>query len=148
VYLVAGTQVDEPKNNEIRIMRLSQLHRTRKSGYTEVEESDSDSDDDNVDEDPVLEHRAIPTNGGTNRIRVYQTPTLNSLVAASWSELGKVHIWNIQSAYNLLSNPGCVETNKKDTPIYTVRQHGDEGYGLAFHLKVHFCLGTIKARSF
>ena len=130
MYLVAGTQADQPQNNEIQIMKLSQLHKARKSRYTEQDEdSDSDSDDDNVDEDPVLEHRAIPTDGGTNRIRVYQTS--NSLVAASWSELGKVHIWNIQSAYNSLSNPGS-ETSKKDTPIYTVKQHRDEGYGLAF----------------
>jgi ribosome assembly protein RRB1 len=130
MYLVAGTQSDQPQNNEIQIMKLSQLHKTRKSRYTE-EDEESDSDDDNVDEDPILEHRAIPTNGGTNRIRVHQTPTTDSLVAASWSELGKVHIWNIQSAYNSLSNPGS-EMNKKDTPMYTVKQHRDEGYGLAF----------------
>src|SRR5271170_2362369 len=130
MYLVAGTQADQSQNNEIQIMKLSQLHKTRKSRYTE-EDEESDSDDDNVDEDPVLEHRALPTNGGTNRIRVHQTPTTDSLVAASWSELGKVHIWNIQSAYNSLSNPGS-EMNQKDTPMYTVKQHRDEGYGLAF----------------
>ena len=66
MYLVGGTQADQPQNNEIQIMKLSQLNKTRKSRYAEQDEdSDSDSDDDNVDEDPVLEHRAIPTNGGT-----------------------------------------------------------------------------------
>lgn len=131
MYLAAGTQADQPQNNEIQIMKLSQLHKTRKSRYTEQDEdSDSDSDDDNVDEDPVLEHRSIPTNGGTNRIRVYQSP--HSLVAASWSELGKVHIWNLQASYSSLSTPGSSEPNRKEMPIYTVKQHRDEGYGLAF----------------
>src|SRR5271170_518373 len=146
MYLVAGTQADQPQNNEIQIMKLSQLHKTRKSRYTEEDEdSDSDSDDDSVDEDPILEHRAIPTNGGTNRIRVYQTS--NSLVAASWSELGKVHIWNVQSAYNSLSNPGS-ETSKKDTPIYTVKQHRDEGYGLAFSSEVALLSGDNQGKIF
>ena len=71
MYLVAGTQADQPQNNEIQIMKLSRLHKTRKSHYAEEDEQDSDSDsedDDNVDVDPILEHRVTPTNGGTNRI--------------------------------------------------------------------------------
>jgi len=132
MYLVAGTQADQQQNNEIQIMKLSQLHRTRKSRYTEQDEdsnSDSDDDDNDVDEDPVLEHRAIPTDCGTNRLRVHQS--LHSLVAASWSERGKVHIWNLQPSYNSLSTPGS-ESDRKERPLYTVKQHRDEGYGLAF----------------
>jgi ribosome assembly protein RRB1 len=131
MYLVAGTQADLPQNNEIQIMKLSQLHKTRKSSHPGDEDSDSDSDDDeNVDEDPVLEHRSLPTNGGTNRIRVYQSP--NSIIAASWNELGKVHLWNLKSSYNSLSQSGFVGDGKLEKPIYTVKQHRDEGYGLAF----------------
>lgn len=134
MYLVAGTQADQPQNNEIQIMKLSQLHKNGKSpGQANDEDSDSDSDDDeNVDEDPVLEHRSLPTNGGTNRIRVYQSSSSNSIIAASWSELGKVHLWNLQSSYNSLSQPGFVGDGKTEKPIYSVKQHRDEGYGLAF----------------
>src|SRR5271154_2979355 len=129
MYLVAGTQADQPQNNEIQIMKLSQLHKTRKSRYTE-EDEESDSDDDNVDEDPVLEHRSLPTQGGTNRIRVYQTNT--TTLAASWSELGKVHIWNIHSASPSLPQPGATADTSREKPLYTVKNHRDEGYGLAF----------------
>lgn len=31
VYLVGGTQADKPKNNELMIMKISQLHKTRNS---------------------------------------------------------------------------------------------------------------------
>jgi ribosome assembly protein RRB1 len=129
MYLVAGTQADVPSNNEIQIMKLSQLHRTRKQ-RPEDEDSDSDSDNDDVDEDPLLEHRSIPTNGGTNRIRVHQSAT--QTIAASWSELGKVHLWNLQPAYTSLSQPGSGEDNKTEKVLYTVNQHREEGYGLAF----------------
>jgi ribosome assembly protein RRB1 len=130
--MVGGTQADQSSNNEIQVMKLSQLHKTRKSRQTaDDEESDSDSDDDdNVDEDPVLEHRSLPTNGGTNRIRVHQSNT--STIAASWSELGKVHLWNLHPAYTSLSQPGSVSDTKAEKPIYTVKSHRDEGYGLAF----------------
>src|SRR5271170_3920346 len=133
MFLVAGTQADQPQNNEIQIMKLSQLHKTRKPTQNDQEDSDSDSDDDddeNVDEDPVLEYRSLPTTGGTNRIRVYQSP--QSMIAASWSELGKVYLWNLQSSYNSLTQPGSPIDSKKEKPIYTVKLHRDEGYGLAF----------------
>lgn len=132
IYLVAGTQADEPRNNELQVMKLSQLHKTRKSGRPLDEDDDeSDSDEeDNVDEDPVLEHRSLPTNGGTNRIRVFQSPA--ALLAASWSETGRVHVWNLQSAYTSLSQPGTPMDPKTEKPLYTVQSHKDEGYGLAF----------------
>lgn len=131
MYLVAGTQADKPQNNEIQVMKLSQLYKTRKSRQPEDDdESDSDSDEDNVEEDPVLEHLSLPTNGGTNRIRLYQNPS--STIAASWSEMGKVHLWNLHPAYMSLSQPGYSQDSKADKPIYTVKLHRDEGYGLAF----------------
>jgi ribosome assembly protein RRB1 len=132
MYLVAGTQANEPRNNEIQIMKLSRLHKTRKSGRQLDEDDDeSDSDEeDNVDEDPVLEHRSLPTNGGTNRIRVFQSQS--ALLTGSWSEAGKVHIWNLQSAYTSLSQPGTPMDPKTEKPLYTVQSHKDEGYGLAF----------------
>jgi ribosome assembly protein RRB1 len=129
MYIVAGTQADQSQNNEIQIMKLSQLHKTRQSQRNE-EESDSDDDDDNIEEDPLLEHRSLPTNGGTNRIRVHQSNI--SAIAASWSELGKVHLWNILPSYNSLSQPGYTADAKADKPMYTVKNHRDEGYGLAF----------------
>lgn len=114
-------------------MKLSQLRRTNKTVEKDPEISDSDSDsdeNDDVDEDPILEYRSLPTNGGTNRIRLYQSS--QSMVAASWSETGKVHLWNLQPAYLSLSVPGSVMDPKSQKPIYSIKLHKDEGYGLAF----------------
>jgi len=146
MYLVAGTQADQPQNNEIQVMKLSQLHKTRQSQRQTDEDSDSDSDDENVDEDPVLEYRSLPTNGGTNRIRVYQSNT--STLAASWSELGKVHLWNIQPAYSSLSQPGSASDFNSQKPIYTVKNHRDEGYGLAFSAEGALLSGDNQGKIF
>src|SRR5436190_23162848 len=103
MYLVAGTQADQAQHNEIQIMKLSQLHKTYKSpsqANNDDDDSDSDDGDDNVDEDPLLEHRSLSTNGGTNWIRVHQSSNNSSIIAAPWSELGKVHLWNLHSSFN------------------------------------------------
>jgi ribosome assembly protein RRB1 len=130
MYLAGGTQAskDEAQTNQIQIIKLSQLHKTRKVQTTADSDDDSD-DEENVDEDGVMEYRSIPTNGGTNRIRIHQSG--NSVIAASWSDLGKVHLWNLQSAYNSLSTPGS-EEYVPGKPIYTVKTHREEGFGLAF----------------
>jgi ribosome assembly protein RRB1 len=65
VYMAAGSQADTGKENQIYVMKSSNLHKTR------VFDSDDDeeSDDDNLDEDPILEYKTIPHEGGVNRIR-------------------------------------------------------------------------------
>jgi ribosome assembly protein RRB1 len=87
MYMVAGTQADNPSKNKIMFMKLSQLHKTRHDGRSpkfcfvlafsqqyivlSVDDSDFEEDDDDVlDDDPILEHRHVPHPGGVNRIRV------------------------------------------------------------------------------
>jgi ribosome assembly protein RRB1 len=93
-YIVAGTQADVAKNNELSVYKMSSLHRTQKDagvlyplfssmniclmtlvpvsfGFSDNSDSDSDDDDDgdNLDEDAVLEYRSVPHMGGVNRVR-------------------------------------------------------------------------------
>jgi ribosome assembly protein RRB1 len=63
-YMVTGSQADTVKNNSLYVMKLSQLHRTKHDN------DDSDDSDDDLDEDPILEFKRIPHDGGVNRIRV------------------------------------------------------------------------------
>lgn len=103
VYLVAGTQADVAKNNEISVYKMSTLHKTQKENgasliicspnrtvtifknlyahYRNHPDSDSeeDEDEDALDEDPVLEHRSIPHLGGVNRIRAQPLPSSQPL---------------------------------------------------------------------
>ena len=67
-YVVTGTQAELAHNNEVMVMKMSQLAKTKND---DGRDSDDDSDDDDeVDEDPVLEHKSMRHMGGVNRIRV------------------------------------------------------------------------------
>ena len=66
MYMAAGTQADKPENNEIILMKLSDLHVQRE--YDEEDEEDSDDADD-LDEDPPLISKSIKHIGGVNRLR-------------------------------------------------------------------------------
>ena len=68
-FAVAGTQAETTAQNQIIVMKLSNLRRT----FKEPKEQDSDSDDsDSEDEEdlPELESAALNHNGCVNRIRV------------------------------------------------------------------------------
>jgi hypothetical protein len=66
-YVVTGTQADQANNNEVLVMKMSQLAKTKND---DGNQSDDDSDDDDVDEDPILEYKSMKHVGGVNRIRV------------------------------------------------------------------------------
>ncbi|KAI9598496.1 WD40-repeat-containing domain protein [Syncephalis fuscata] len=123
-YLVAGTQADKPKNNELMIMKMSQLHRT---SHDDEDDTDNEEEEDDLDEDPILEHRSIPHHGGVNRVRVM--PQGPEAMAATWADTGKVHIWHIQSQVASLSQVG-VAPPKNNGPLHTVACHTAEGYAM------------------
>ncbi len=71
MYLVAGTQADKALANNVIVMKMSNLHKTKKEKEEDEEEgSDSESEEDE-DEKPELETAMIKHNGGINRIRVW-----------------------------------------------------------------------------
>lgn len=59
-------------------------------------------------------------------------------LAASWSELGRVNIWNLQEQLNAIENPSlltayrnkCDKTDGGIRPLYTFKGHLSEGFGL------------------
>ncbi|KAJ7446420.1 WD40-repeat-containing domain protein [Mycena galericulata] len=138
-YLVAGTQADTAKNNEVVVYKLSSLHRTQKDGDDSDSEEENDDEDENLDEDPIVEFRSIPHVGGVNRIRVQPLPPSSQLPpvsqpyhVASWAETGKVHIWDVRPLIESLDVPGySVDKNRTHSPVYTVNSHGRaEGFAM------------------
>ncbi|EIW63951.1 glutamate-rich WD repeat-containing protein [Trametes versicolor FP-101664 SS1] len=134
-YLVAGSQADVAKNNEISVYKMSSLQRTQKEDDSDDEEEDEDA----LDEDPVLEHRSIPHLGGVNRIRAQPLPTSSPLppvsqpyYVASWSETGKVHVWDVRPLIEALDVPGyTIDKARTHTPAFTVNSHGRaEGFAM------------------
>ncbi|KAI0347942.1 glutamate-rich WD repeat-containing protein [Trametopsis cervina] len=136
-YIVAGTQADVAKNNEISVYKMSSLHKTQKSG--DDSDSEEDEDDEALDEDPVLEFRSIPHLGGVNRVRAQPLsrssplpPVSQPYYVASWSETGKVHIWDVRPLIESLDVPGYTPVHSRThTPAFTISSHGRaEGFAM------------------
>lgn len=105
--------------------------------------SDEDEeDDDEVEDDPVLTFRAIPHQGCVNRIRArpvslpYSTgpPAPPSTYhVATFSETGKVHIFDVAPQLHSLLYPGTNNAPLSKLPVFTLESHGRaEGYALAW----------------
>ncbi|KAI9230246.1 MAG: WD40-repeat-containing domain protein [Piptocephalis tieghemiana] len=124
-YLVAGTQAARPSENEILVMKMSQLHRTNRDDQDQDENDDSDDED--VDDDPILEHHSVKHQGGVNRIRLM--PGDQGAWAATWADTGLVHIWNLNPQVEALVSPGQIPSSSTP-PAHTIRFHQDEGFAL------------------
>ncbi|KAL9557936.1 hypothetical protein MBANPS3_001166 [Mucor bainieri] len=122
-YVAAGTSLPGDRNNEVLVMKMSSLHKTQQ------DDSDDEDDPDALDEDPVLEYRSLPHNGCVNRLRVMPQQQEKS-IAATWSETGKVHVWDLTAPMASLEVPGT-PSNTQQKPLFTINNHGrEEGYAM------------------
>lgn len=137
-YVVAGSQADRSDRNRIYVMKWSRLHKTKN------DEMDEASDSEGEDDDAVLDFRTIPHEGGVNRIRAM--PQMSHIVA-TWSETGKVHVWDLQKHFAQLDGPAS--TDSAPRPIFTYHDHTEEGFAMAWdpHVTGRFvsgdCAGEI-----
>ena len=125
-YCVAGTQADRPGSNQLICKKLSHLARTR---HDEDSESDEDSDDEE-DDDPIVESQAVPHHGTVNRLRLMPQSTH---ICATWSDTGKVHVYNLSAPLATLHSPGSAppaNAEESREPLFTFSGHTDEGYAL------------------
>ena len=88
---MVGTCAPQPQQNSVQVWKLSDLGKIdnekdddEEGAYDEEDDSDSD-----VDYEPVLENYSLNHYGCVNRLRVHKT------IVSSWSESGKVHLYNI-----------------------------------------------------
>lgn len=134
--VVAGTQADKPGSNKLMVMRFSSLHRTQKDDRdSDDDDDDDDEDDDDLDDDAELHVERIAHQGAVNRVRVMpQEPH----VVASWSETGKVHLWDIRPHLKLLDAHEGVKgataapIPRGYGPIKTFDGHKEEGFAVAW----------------
>lgn len=130
--LVAGTQADKASSNQLLVMRLSSLHKTGGQDSDSDDSGDDSDSDDDLDEDPVLEVQRISHPSGTvNRVRTMpQAPN----VVATWSESGKVHLWDVRPQLRLLdaaAGKGAAPPVPAGYgPAMTFGGHKGEGYAL------------------
>lgn len=102
-------------------------------------DSEDEGDDEALDEDPVLEFRSVPHLGGVNRVRAQPLPRSSPLpqvsqpyYTASWSETGKVHIWDVRPLIEALDVPGYQPPRSRThRPVFTINSHGRaEGFAM------------------
>ncbi|KAK1456045.1 WD domain-containing protein [Colletotrichum cuscutae] len=133
MYTVAGTQAENARagENQLMVMKFSGLSRTEKDD----EESDDDDEDGDEDAEPILEHKAIPLNSTTNRIRAHQIPSQDAsrpptTLTATMTESSNVFIHDITPHIYSFDNPGTVISAQQNKPVSTIRAHKAEGYAL------------------
>lgn len=138
-----GSQADRPENNQLTIMRLSDLSKTHveteddilgeeynPKGDKDDDDSDDDSDDD-IDLDPVAEHYSIKHYGGVNRVRCM--PQKTSIVA-TWSDAGKVNLFDVSAILDrFAASQGKGGSSMKEIPkkpFYSYSKHATEGWAM------------------
>eukprot|EP00054_Salpingoeca_dolichothecata_P037752 m.11822 g.11822 ORF g.11822 m.11822 type:complete len:467 (+) comp7847_c0_seq1:60-1460(+) len=121
MYIVAGTQADQPNKNKLNVLKLANIKRQAE------EDEDDEEEDDTIggEDEPLLTHRGVPHRGGVNRVRACGT------VVASWADTKKVHIWDLSTHFEALDNPNFVSKNALPSkPLFTFAGHQDEGFAL------------------
>ncbi|XP_013172345.1 PREDICTED: glutamate-rich WD repeat-containing protein 1 [Papilio xuthus] len=134
-YMVAGTQASSVHLNNVIVMKMSNLHCTTKPDEDQ-ESDDEDDEDEEEDEEkkPNMTFAFIKHEGCVTRIRT--TNFRNSVLAASWSELGVVNVWNITQQLQAVDDPILLErynlTNVTTPvrPLYSFNGHQQEGFGI------------------
>lgn len=162
-YMAAGTQGERDHSNNIIIMKMSNLHKTKKEEKDEESDEDDDSEDEDDTKQPELETAMIKHEGAVNRIRVShwnwskysvlvflfliflvfnkilslftQTTKLGGKhVAATWSETGKVHIWDLSRPLNAVNDSNIMATYTRNeespAPVFTFSGHQVEGFAV------------------
>jgi len=140
MFMVAGTQTatSASSKNKVSIFKISDLHKT-------VKDDDPDADDDGDDaiEDPTITERLFLHEGGVNRIRAMrQHPN----ILATWTDTGKVHVWDIQAQLDALEGKAGSGAVGKMKPLHTFGGHGSEGFAMAWSPRVagRFLSGDCK----
>ncbi|XP_052860050.1 glutamate-rich WD repeat-containing protein 1 [Anopheles cruzii] len=152
-FLVAGTQAARTHVNSVIVMKMSNLQRTAREKGDDSDDSGEESDDEDVGTKSSLPHMdcaLIKHAGCVNRLRV--TTFNGAQYVASWSEMGKVHIYNINDQLAAVDDQQACRTyqqNKmadKITPVYSFSGHQKEGFALDWCTTTRGMLATGDCR--
>ncbi|XP_033631218.1 glutamate-rich WD repeat-containing protein 1-like [Asterias rubens] len=130
-FTVAGTQAEKAHLNNLIVMKMSNLNRTRQKASDDEDSSDSDSDSEDEDEKPELETAMLKHLGAINRIR--STTIGQKQVAATWSDTGSVHLWDLSEALSAVGNAQRMARFMRQAshkPLFTFTGHQTEGFAM------------------
>jgi ribosome assembly protein RRB1 len=165
---VVGSQAESAKENQLTVMKVSNLSRIKVETEDDIlgeelnkdddkdgdDDSESSSSDDEIDLDPIVEHFSIAHPfGGINRVRVMPQ---NSNIVATWSEDATVNIFDISSIrqrFDVSEGKGVggniLPSELPKKPFFRYHGHKTEGFALdwssktAGQLVTGDCYGSI-----
>ncbi|KAG7161258.1 glutamate-rich WD repeat-containing protein 1-like [Homarus americanus] len=130
-YFVAGTEAARTHVNNIILMKMSNLVKIKHNDSDDDSELEDDEDEGTRDE-PVIASAIIGHGGCVNRIR--STIVNNVPLAASWSELGNVHIWDLSRMVDAVNdrqaNIAFKQNSAYESPLFTFKGHPSEGFAV------------------
>ncbi|CAR25813.1 hypothetical protein ZYGR_0A03840 [Zygosaccharomyces rouxii] len=131
LLLTTATQATRKKDNELMVLKLSQLSKTLVKDDTEENDED-DEDDEDADSDPIIENENIALKDTTNRLKVSPFATHGQeVLTATMCENGEVYVFDLGAQTKAFETPGYQVPKTSRKAIHTIRNHGNvEGYGL------------------
>jgi ribosome assembly protein RRB1 len=134
MYLVAGTQAQKGKQNFVILMKMSHLQSTYEE-KNDDDEAEDDDDDELDDDEPQLDTMMIQHPGTVNRLRI--GPVNPVTLVSTWSDVGKVHLWDVTKQSHHLDSPTTGSSSvssavrgHKIPPLFTFTNHQVEGYAM------------------
>lgn len=141
-FIVGGTQSPKKGDNCLLVIKMSNLIKTQtKPKEDDDEESSSESEDEEEVKEgsqPIMHYSILKHPGCVNRVRTVEIN--GNILAAAWSELARVSVWNLnQSIRDVEQNKQLPKKVKKDgygkmanttPPLFTFTGHQTEGYGM------------------
>ena len=148
-----GTQAGQADQNQLTIMKMSDLSRMQVETEDDIlgeeynpdkpdDESEGSESDAEVDLDPLIEHYSIKHHGGVNRVRCMPQ---KSNIVATWSDVGTVNLFNVESIVQRFSVAEGKALTPKDIPskpFFSYDKHGTEGYAMDWSPVKAGCLAT------
>lgn len=126
MYMVAGTQASKADENQITVMKMSELYRTKPKSDEDDMDND-ENDDDDAEGDPVLESRSVDHFGGVNRIRsMPQQPA----IVSTWADTGDVHLYDLSKQIDSLDGKHPTGLSSSAPPVQSFNGHANEGFGM------------------
>ena len=166
-YFAAGTQAASGEQNNLSMMKASQLCRTRYDDEDADDDAEHDDDDDDEDEadgdlEPLVEQKKHASPTAYNRVRVMpQQPT----IVAGWTEAGIVTCHDFSDQFKQLDNPtewvrenaqaGGAKAGRAPPLLFSTPHssegHTIEGYGIGWSplkrgvLATGDCEGSVRS---
>ncbi|AGO12714.1 AaceriADR242Cp [[Ashbya] aceris (nom. inval.)] len=129
ILMTTATQASKKKDNELLVLKLSQLSKTLAK---EDDDAEDDEDDEDEDSDPIIENENIKLRDTTNRMQVSPfAAESQEVLAATMSENGEAYIFDLGPQVKAFSSPGYQVPKAAQRPQHTIKNHGNvEGYAL------------------